>query len=130
MLAQIPGFDESFAFSLRFLVLTGSRGCPLRGNIGLVATTSDVVGNHRSIDAAGGMKLAPHDCYIVGITAAHNGDLSACTCLLGSSFGTLRNASPPFASPHSSGPPGAHEMVGRENSPSDHSPAGWPRPWH
>ena len=62
MLAQIDSFVELFAFGPRFLVFSGSRGYPLRGNIGLVATTSDVVGNYRSIGAAGGMKLASHDC--------------------------------------------------------------------
>jgi hypothetical protein len=53
MLAQITGFGELFAFGLRFLVLSRSRVYPLRGNIGLVATASDVVGNYRSIGAVG-----------------------------------------------------------------------------
>jgi hypothetical protein len=43
-------------------MFSGSRGYPLRGNIGLMATTSDVVGNYRYIDTAGGMNLASHDC--------------------------------------------------------------------
>jgi hypothetical protein len=62
MPTQIDGFVELLAFGLCFLVLSGSRVYPLRGNIGLVATASDVVGNYRSIGAVGGMKLASHDC--------------------------------------------------------------------
>ncbi len=62
MLTQIDGFVELFAAGLCFLVLSGSRGYPLRGNIGLMATTSDVVCNYRSIGATGGTKLASHDC--------------------------------------------------------------------
>ena len=62
MLAQIQSFVELFALCLCFLVLSGSRGYPLCGNIGLVPTTPDIVDNHRSIGATRGMKLASHDC--------------------------------------------------------------------
>jgi hypothetical protein len=62
MLAQIQSFIELRALCQCFLVLSGSRGYPLRSNIGLVATTPDVVGSYRSISANGGTKLASHDC--------------------------------------------------------------------
>jgi hypothetical protein len=45
MLAQVGGFVETLC--LGFLVFSGSRGYPLRGNIGLMTTTSDVGDNYQ-----------------------------------------------------------------------------------